>query len=259
MLNTISDSQLAILERNPEYRARGKICPVCEGNGEYVYQGITYPCEDDDYGHKALRLAKLYWMAFIPLQYQLLVWDEFPHADVKEDLDDYIRDFSRLRLTGMGWTIYGEEMGTGKTWAATHVLRELAKQGYDCHFASFLGVKGYFELDDKDERMFKIKRIREAEVLVLDEVKMPLSQAQQEFFEDKLEELLRERSYMNFPTIVTSNMDLDKFERWYPRCYSLLSGSNEPLHLTGEDARKSGMVFENNVKLALKGETRPIT
>jgi hypothetical protein len=259
MLNSIKDSQLAILERNPEYRARGKECPICRGAGEYVYKGETHPCPDDDYGHVMLRLAKLYWLAFIPLEYQRLLWDEFPHEEAKQQVDDYLENFDRLRLDGIGYTIYGREMGTGKTWSACYILKELAKRGYNCHFASFLGVRGYYDLDDKDEKAFKIKRIRESEVLVLDEVKKPLSDAQRDFFEDTLEELLRDRTYMNFPTIVTSNMDLEQFEHWYPRCFSLLAGKNITVELKGEDARVSGVVFQNNVALALKGETRPIT
>lgn len=264
MIHTFSDSQLATLKWNPEYLRRGQECPVClwpdpESDKTYVYKGETFECPDDDYGHVAMRLAKFYWLHFIPLQYQRLIWDEFPHDEARQNIDFYVSNFKRLRLTGAGWTIYGKEMGTGKTWAACHILRELTKAGYDTHFASFMGVKGYFELEDPAERSFFKRRVREAEVLVLDEVKAPFSQAQRDFFEDKLEELLRERTYMNFPTIVTTNMTMKEFDAEYPRCYSLLAGSNSEIHLSGEDARKSGILFESNQALAAKGEGRPIT
>lgn len=257
--NYFSDKQLAALEHNPEYVQRGKECPVCLGDGHYFYQDERFECPDDDYGHPMLRLAKLYWLSFIPLQYQLLLWDEFPHEEPKENIDSYIERFERLRLTGVGFTIVGKKLGVGKTWAATHILREAVKAGYDGHFASFMSVKSYFELDDKDEREFLIDRVRTAEVLVLDEVKAPFSEAQRNFFEDKLEEILRSRTNMNFPTIVTSNMTETDFERDYPRCASLLAAKNITLELDGIDARKKGTVWENNAALAMKGESRPIT
>lgn len=254
-----SDAQLQVLGRNPEFKQRGDVCPVCLGDGYYIYRGEQHECLDDDYGHPMLRLAKLYWMSFIPLQYQYLLWDEFPHDEARADIDAYVDNFRRLRLSGVGFTIYGRQLGVGKTWAATHILRELVKQKYDGHFASFMEVKGYFERDDKDEREFLIRRVREAEILVLDEVKAPISEAQRNFFEDKLEELLRARTNMNFPTIVTSNMLDTDFEREFPRCYSLLAAKNQPLELQGLDARKTGGVFENHTQLAMKGESRPIT
>lgn len=244
---------------NPEFVQRGKECPVCCGDGHYFYQGERFECPEDDYGHPMLRLAKLYWLSFIPLQYQLLLWDEYPHADAKIEIDEYVANFKRMRLTGVGLTIVGKKLGVGKTWAATHILREIVKQGYDGHFAQFMSVKSYFELDNKDEREFLINRARTAEILVLDEVKAPFSNAQRDFFEDKLEDILRSRTNMNFPTIVTSNMLDDDFQRDYPRCYSLLSGKNITLELDGIDARVLGDVWENNAALAKRGESRPIT
>lgn len=257
--NYFSDAQLTALAHNPEFVQRGNKCPVCLGKGHYFYQDQRFDCPDDDYGHPMLRLARLYWLAFIPLQYQLLLWEEFPHAEAKEDIDGYIERFERLRLTGSGFTIVGKTLGVGKTWAATHILREVVKAGYDGHFVSFMAVKGYYDLDNHDEREFLIDRVRTAEMLVLDEVKAPFSEAQRDFFEDKLEEILRVRTNMNFPTIVTSNMTDEDFERDYPRCFSLLAAKNQPLELGGVDARKSDAVWLNNAALAYKGESRPIT
>lgn len=254
-----SDKQRDIMERNPEFIQRGTICPVCEGSNVYHYKGEDHECPDDDYGHPMLRLAKLYWMSFIPTQYQSLPWDEFPHEDAKAEIDGYIRAFNRMRFGGIGFTIYGRGLGVGKTWAATHILRELVKLGYDGHFEQFISVPGYYKLDNKDEREFRINRVVNAEILVLDEVKTALSSAQRDFFEEHFEGLIRTRTNMNFPTIVTSNMDDGEFASEYPRVYSLLSAKNQPIELRGQDARKSGKVLDNFYDLAFKGEVRPIT
>lgn len=265
MPNYLSDPQLSVLDQNPEYKRRGHECPVCFWDGQdleypkkYWYKEQEYDCPEDEYGHVAWRLAKKYWLAFIPLEYQKLLWAEFPYPELAVNIDDYIQNFKRVRMEGIGWTFWSKTLGTGKTWAATQILRELVKQGYDCHFAMFMGMPSYYELDDKEERMMRMRRIREAEILVLDDVKMPISGAQRDFFEDKMEMLLRERSSANFPTIVTSNLSPEEFDHWYPRCYSLLSAKNAEVELNGNDWRKGG-AWESNQVLALKGETRPIT
>lgn len=265
MLKTFTDSQVDLLEQNPEYRQRHKACPVClwdlkdeEDPKVYWYKGVEYDCPDDDYGHVMLRQAKQYWLHFIPLEYQKLLWSEFPYPELKVDIDTYLENFKRIRMEGMGWTFWSKELGTGKTWAATHILKELVKQGYDGHFAMFMGMPSYYELDDPVERQVRMKRVREAEVLVLDDVKAPFSTAQRNFFEDKMEMLLRERASANFPTIVTSNLSPEQFDEHYPRCYSLLAAKNKEEELGGHDWRQNG-AWDSNQALALKGETRPIT
>ena len=121
-----------------------------------------------------------------------------------------------------------------------------------------MGMPGYYELDDPEERGAKMKRIREAEVLVLDDVKAPFSDAQRNFFEDKMEQLLRERLAACFPTIVTSNLSPKEFKRHYPRCYSLLAAKNEEIELGKNDWRQSSG-WKTNQELLMAGETRPIT
>lgn len=256
---TFSDRQRDALERNPEFSERGKKCPVCLNDGFYVLNGERHDCPDDDYGHVALRLAKLYWLAWIPLQYQYLDWSDYPHADAQEQIDSYIEHFERIRLTGLGFTIYGKGLGVGKTWAATHILRELVKQGYSGHFVQFLSAAGYYLKEDADERQFLTKRVLESEVLVLDEVKPAISAAQRDFLEEKLEEIVRTRTNANFPTIVTSNLTDTEFEREYPRVYSLLAAKNAPIELKGADARRDADIWNRVATLALKGEARPIT
>lgn len=265
MRNYLSDAQLSVLEQNPEYKQRGSKCPVCFWDGQdedharvYWYKDEEHPCPDDEYGHVAWRLAKLYWHSFIPLEYQQLLWSEFPYPKLGADIENYIEKFERIRMGGIGYTFWSTTLGTGKTWAATHILKELTKQGYDTHFALFMGMPSYYELPDEAERKMKMARIREAEVLVLDDVKAPFSEAQRNFFEDKMEMLLRERAAANFPTIVTSNLTPKQFDEHYPRCYSLLSAKNEEIELNGTDWRQDG-AWESNQKLLIKGETRPIT
>lgn len=258
-----SDAELAIIERNPEYKAKGQKCPVCLDEGRFAYMGQEYECPDDDYGHVALRLAKLYWLHNVPMQYQQLVWDEWPEQtgrmDIYEGLNDYVENFERFSMNGVGVTLFSQGLGTGKTWAATGTLKRLVKQGYDGWFAPFYEVAGYFEINDPDERAFKIKRVQEAGVLVLDEIRRPISERQRVLLAEKLENLIRPRAASNLPTIITTNLTPEQIEDLYPRAFSLIFGSNLPLELDGADARLANKVWKRQVETAASGEALPIT
>lgn len=255
-----TEEQVTALNRNPQFRQYGAECPVCLDTGKFKFMGEEFDCLDDDYGHVTLRLAKLYWLHNIDIQYQQLVWDQFPHADVKSRVDMYLEGYRRLRLQGIGMTFFSPRLGTGKSWAATQILKNCVKQGYDGWFASFFDVKSYFEISDKEERDYKINRVREAEILVLDEVKKPVSEAQKNFYEDKLEDLIRPRTNANFPTIITTNMMPEEIEQYYPRIFSLVTAKNLWIEMPQDaiDARADGNVLARHLELQANGETWPI-
>lgn len=259
----LTDDQLELLEYNPEYKAyKNTPCIVCNGTGKYRYKSKTYECKDDDYGHIIMRLARLYWLCNIPLQYQQLLWDEWPdntkeYRDARETIDKYVSNFDGLRLNGVGLTFYGE-LGLGKTWGASSVLKSLVKQGVDGWFTTFSDVKSYHEIEDYSRKEYFISRIRESSILVLDEVKKPWSDASRRFFSDRLEELIRPRTNANLPTIITTNMTMEEIESVYPRIFSLLMMKNIEVPLIGTDARVTDSVWERQVGTIFGGERLPI-
>jgi hypothetical protein len=100
----------------------------------------------------------------------------------------------------------------------------------------------------------------EAEVVVIDDLLRPwVAGAQRDLFEQELETVVRRRTNMNFPTLITTNMSQADFNKIYPRVSSLLSAKNLEFTFQGKDFRKSGLIWENEEKLAAKGEARPIT
>lgn len=261
-----TDSELLQLQRNPEYLSHAKggdRCPVCLNTGKFIYDGIEYACIDDDYGHVALRLAKLYWLHGVPLEYQQLVWDEWvsetEDEDTKGQLDQYIDLFERYSLNGVGVTLYSKGLGTGKTWAATALLKELIKQGHDGWFAPFYEVKSYYEIVDDAERSYKISRVRDSAVLVLDEIRKPNTVAQRNFMEEHLEDLVRPRSGANLPTIITTNMTPDEMEDTYPRVFSVITAKNLLIELSGSDARLGNKVWKRVAESVANGWALPIT
>jgi hypothetical protein len=138
-------------------------------------------------------------------------------------------------------------------------LKECVKKGYDGWFVSFLETKSYFEIENRKERDFKLKRLQEAEILVLDEVRRPWSNAQREFFASSLEDFLRLRMSANFPTIVTTNMTPEELEANYPRIYSLTMAKNKWIQMPGQDARMSGELVKLRDEMGMNKETWPIT
>lgn len=209
-----------------------------------------------------IQLAKLYWLHNIPFQYQIL--EDFggtsDRVPIRSEMDRYIENFRTCQKTGVGLTFFSKLNGTGKTWAATYVLKELVKKGWDGWFAPFYEVQAYFEIEDPGERAFKRKRVREAGLLVLDEVIEPKSAAQGAHFGAELERLIRPRQDANFPTIVTTNLTMDDMEKHYPRVFSLLSAKNMEYAMPdGVDARKGDDLWSRNIEVAMNGESWPIT
>lgn len=260
---SFSDAELAIIERNSGFKAKGQKCPVCLDKGTFVYKGVEHECPDDDYGHVALRKAKLYWLHNIPMEYQQLVWEEWPeetgNVEVYDDCNDYFEKFERYSLNGVGMTFYSKGLGTGKTWAATAMLKRVVKLGVDGWFAPFYEVAGYYEIHDKAERDFKIKRVQESAFLVLDEIRKPISTAQGNLLAEKLENLIRPRSSANLPTLITTNLTPDEIEDLYPRAFSLISAKNVSIELSGTDARLGNKVWKRFAESVESGEALPIT
>ena len=255
----LSDEELERATSHSDWKKYRGRCPTCEDTGFYRYQEQEWPCPDDDYGHVRTRLFQAYLAANVPEQYQTLLWAEYPHADVKSAVEEYLDNFASFYHHGMGIEFLSRDQAVGKTWAATHILREVVKMGYKGWFVDFVEVKDYYELADPQERIWKTRMVRETPVLVLDDIRRPGSTAQEAFFEDKLESIIRERTNNNLVTIVTSNMEEEEIERRFPRVFSLLQAkTHERLILRGTDARE-GITWETNEALAMMGERRPVT
>ena len=258
MIRMLSDKEIAELEFNDAYASRKNECPTCQNTGVYKYLGEVYPCEVDEYGrHTQQLLYRLYYTANIPHEFQVLDWNDYPYPEPKADIDQYIENFKTIRYSGMGWEIYGAQTGVGKTWAATAILKALVREGYSCWFAQFADVRSYHELSNSSTRDFFIGKLRSSEVLVLDEVLRPYSDKQRDFYETKLEEIVRHRTMSHFPTIITTNLVEEEMNRIYPRVYSVLSAKQSRLELVGDDYRIRKAYWDNDA-IAKNGEVRPI-
>jgi DNA replication protein DnaC len=241
-------------------------CPTCEAKAERVAEALIWPtdstyfyngkdhlcnCQDQE------TLFRHYLLARIPQEYMRLGADTyFGDPDAMTEAQAYLENWPKLRRYGLGIGFYSKTQGTGKTFLAMMIARELVKQGEAVHCIFFRRMVEIYDMDQK-ERRFEEERIRDCTVLVLDEVARPVSEAQRALFAEKFEELIRHRSNYNKVTILTTNLEPEELDDIYPRTYSLLAAKEQSVYVNGSDVRKEHL---NDLikELALNGEVRPI-
>lgn len=202
-------------------------------------------------------LFRHYLLARIGQEYMRLGEDTYwGDPDAMAEAKKYLEHWPKLRKYGLGIGFYSKTQGTGKTFLAMWIARELVKRGEVVHCISFKRMVEIFKMDQK-ERKIEENRIRDCTVLVLDEVSRPVSEAQRALFAEKFEELIRHRSNYNKVTILTTNLTPEELDDIYPRTYSLLAAKEESVYVNGSDVRKEHL--NDLIKdLALNGEVRPI-
>lgn len=234
MLKELTSEEELILELSPDYRRANGKCPVCRGN---QFRNET-ECSVDEYEiHDNWRKFRLYCLANVPHEFQVLDLADLPYEDVRDELLKYVDQFETMRWYGLGYEIYGKDRGVGKTYAAAGVLKALVLKGYSGWFMQFNDAKNLYQASNPIKDAYT-RRLRESEILVLDEILEPHhSYAQQRFYEEQLEDIIRYRTSNNFPTITTTNLNEASMEQYYPRVFSLLSGKQTRYTLSGKDYR----------------------
>lgn len=254
----------------PEVEARAKLsgipldtCPTCKSvetydadigwhrdQGTYRLHGSVYPCDCD----RQIELRKHYLLANIPEQYQRLNWNDYDGSErAQEAVSLYLSKWEGFRANGMGIEVTGPQ-GTGKSFAVTHIGKELIKRGEKVFFIAFLDLIAAIKTDEA-----LIDKAMNVPVLILDELsKIYQSDAQLAFFSEKLEQLIRHRTNWNLITLMTTNLTEDELHEYYPRVYSLLEAKQIRIEIDGNDARMS-KIGNENLELSIHNEIRPIS
>ena len=245
------------LDQCPTCKARPRIVPGSGGAtelipGTYRLWGKEHKCNCK----AQIELRIHYLVANIPTQYMRLDWDaDYDGSEVvSKAVNQYLGNFGYYDDQGLGLE-FGGPLGVGKTFAATHIGKELVKRGKKVYFLPFVEMVSAFEQQGGEEIE---KRLRDTHVVILDEI-LPaeFGERQRALYAIRLEALVRYRTNFDLPTIITTNMSQAKLNDQYPRIYSLLSAKQLRVEVTGEDAR--GRVGKENIELMENGETRPIT
>jgi DNA replication protein DnaC len=212
---------------------------------------VEYECDCET----QIALRKHYLLANIGDQYQRLDWADYDGPEsVRETVRLYLEGWKTAQVNGMGITFEGTQ-GSGKTFAATYIAKELIKQGVKAYFIPFIEVISAYKRQNAEEYEQKLKT---APLLVLDELIPPEPGPQAALFARRYEELIRHRTNFNLPTIVTTNLSEQELEKLYPRTYSLLAAKQIPVKVENDDARR-GKIAKENLELLVNDERRPIT
>lgn len=228
-------------------------CPTCgskhidgewEGDGIYRYQGEWHECDCDT----QYTLRKNYLLAGIPGQYRWLNFErDFRDADVKVAIGNYIDKWDHYSRYGIGLLFSSSTLGTGKTFAATHVGKELIKRKKHVVYTRF---------EDMIQTAEDRPNLEDAHCLIVDEVTPPVTLKAASFYANIFESVLRYRNHASKATIVSTNMTVDDWATHYPRLASLYLPMTISVPMPGDDFRQYN--FGNiALELASNGEVAP--
>ena len=184
-----------------------------------------------------------------------LDWKDYDCEPVREQVALYLNRWDTAKRNGMGMTFKGA-LGTGKTFAATHIGKELIKRGESVYFIPFLEVVSAYQKQHAEEIENKLKSIN---VLIIDELVPPDGGLQAALFSRRYEELIRYRTNFNLSTIVTTNLSESELLKEYSRTYSLLAAKQVPVEVPLSDDARRGKIAMENIELLANEEVRPIT
>jgi DNA replication protein DnaC len=234
-----------------------KECPTCADRTTFMLDFESYEC-DCDY-QRALQRA--YFAANIGREFHNIGYEDFLGADADllvTTAKSYSANFEINFHYGAGLTFTGPR-GTGKTFAACCVLKDLIKLGHHVYFVSFADLVDAFAGAYKDDGLRTVleRRMKRAELLVIDEVRSDKRNTEG-FLAHGLDSIIRFRTGNLLPTFVTTNMmTADEFHKEFPGAASLLAARNEVVSTKGTDQRQQ-QVQQRILGRKNRGEKQPI-
>jgi hypothetical protein len=221
---------------------------------QYRLDGELHDCDCA----QQLELYRHYLLANIPDTYMRLCADDFiGDEDAWHEIEVYLENWQGFKQHGIGLGFHSQIQGTGKTFLATYIARELVKRKESVYYIDFKDVMTLF-LEPQDIRQRLEGRLRYDTVVVIDEIPKSISAAQKELFAEKLESIIRFRTNYNRVTIFTTNLEPSDMNEEYSRVFSLLSEKEHQVPVkTGKDVRTELKTKE--LDMAMNLEVRPIS
>jgi DNA replication protein DnaC len=239
-----------------------KTCITCQKTGHYRWY-----MEDTDLITRFAcdcvsqwRLHRWLLNAGVGTWYQRLRWYDATAVseETQRQVMEYVRDHQASVDAGLGLVLWSPDLGTGKTLMSVLTAKSLLREGEDVFFVQFNDLIDYFTAGwrDEAERRWFNRRVRNADVLVIDDLGRE-HKGRSEVVEAMLDQVIRHRTAMARPTIITTNSTPDKMQRGYgSNVMSLLSERSLWVPLTGRDFRSASNTRTQNEKA--QNLTRPL-
>jgi DNA replication protein DnaC len=220
-------------------------CVFCEDTGraktrdreedqlDFAGQPCNFCATGERTGEQQKRAGQ--WTQMIPDRFKNYTSDGCPNETLVMKLYEWAgRDPIR---TGMGATIIGEP-GRAKTGAAVGIMRDLHSQGHSCLFKNTQDLLDEIKqtFDSRDDAHTKpLAKAERATVLLLDDLG---AEHITDWGATTINQLLRKRYDDLKPTIITTNMTSEQFDRQMnERIMSRLRESSEFIYTSGRDYR----------------------
>lgn len=264
-IRLLTDGELTRLRsRYPKLPTSPKHCITCKGTGTFRWwygEGSerrveTYRCNCPDQWTLNLYLLN----ANIGLVYQRISWSDVatePGAVAK--VEGYLARSEAYVDAGVGLILHGT-IGAGKTMLESLILKHLLGMGYDGYFTTFSEMIDTYTggWNSAEEKAWFHRRIKNAEVLAIDDVGREYQGRKSSGLpESTFDEVIRHRVAAATPTIITTNLSLDRLQEGYGgNVMSLLHERSTSYRFTGEDFRdRQRTRVDEEVTLGL---TRPV-
>jgi DNA replication protein DnaC len=248
-------------------------CLTCRGKKQFLWytdesrtQTTNWECDCVS----QWMLHRFYLNSGIGLTYQRYSWEDarYVNKDNLERVIEYLDSADEFVDVGYGLLLSGAK-GTGKSLIAANVGQNLLLRGYGLMYLTFASLIGYLTAgwNDEDDREWFIKRVRNAKVLVIDDIgrehrqrindKGSIKEVPTALSESAIDEVLRHRVSSSLPTIITTNLTEEQLRSGYGgNVMSLMAERSKVVEFEGQDFRpRANQRVEEEAKSGIR---RPV-
>jgi len=236
------DIRKMLIRKDKRMTPSGLYCPCCGGVQAYVDRNdVNQPC---DCREQASRLAH-YAYANIGELYMRLSIEDLRDTTAKDTVISYIDSIDDRIDRGQGLLLYSQGYGTGKTLAASLILRKALRRQHTGYFITFSNLmqmaKDGWKSDESAKKYREI--VSTVDLLVMDDIgkeQLAVGGFSNDYAKMMFESILRDRVQRLKTTIYTSNLTAFQIQQTYSHAVgSLLAESTQQVDFPGGDYRQT--------------------